>query len=73
VVERDLLAEHADVDVVVHPVRREPKRALTDEQRALADRTLLRLHRPHRLHGVPTIGHLQGFSPVKRAAFPWTV
>jgi hypothetical protein len=62
VVERALLAEDADVDVLVHPVRSEPERELTDEQRALADRTLLRLHRPHGPHGVANYRRMQGKS-----------
>src|SRR5262245_55223615 len=51
VVERALLAEDADVDVLVHPVRRKPERQLADEQRALADGALLRLHGAHSPHG----------------------
>src|SRR5262249_30727026 len=62
VVEGALLAQNADVDVLVHPVRSEPEREFADEQRALADRALLRLHRPHRPHGAANYRRMQGKS-----------
>ena len=61
VVEGDLLAERAHLDVLVHAVGREAERQLAHEQRALANRALLGLHDTHRLHReIKTTREMQG-------------
>ena len=75
-----VLAQLADVDELVVSLRREPDRALAEQQCALAHGAALDVHDPDRLHERGTICELQGFflpdglaarlEPPRRARFP---